>query len=74
MSHRFNRSLFTILALVIVATTLFACGGTPAQPTARTHGCSAAQTHGRTCRRRAYGGPCRTDGQVGGRRRVADEG
>ena len=34
MSHRFNRSLFTILALVVVATTLFACGGTPAQPTA----------------------------------------
>ena len=34
MSHRFNRSLFTVLALVIVATTLFACGGTPAQPTA----------------------------------------
>jgi putative multiple sugar transport system substrate-binding protein len=44
MSSKFARSLFTVLVLVIVATTLFACGGgakpaptaAPAQPAATT--------------------------------------
>ena len=71
MSHKFARSLFTILVLVIVATTLFACGAKPAQPTAVA---GAAQPTAAPPRPRTYSGACRTDGQVGGRRRVADEG